>query len=151
MIEFERRCLDCRVRGCRRRHNELRCLGEKGPLRNVGRLVGEIEGPDCSCGESGQFTNHFVDLLGEFFCGYEDEGIGCFGGVILRQSDPQAIRNHKIRTCFCFRIDCRTGSKYAAVFPEPVYARAGGQYSRSIQHEHNSPTTSLPCSAKGMA
>ena len=45
-------------------------------------------------------------------------------------------------TPFLFRIDCKIGSKYAAVFPDPVFARAGN--SQKIGFKERCKTSTYP-------
>ncbi len=47
-------------------------------------------------------------------------------------------------TCFCFRMECRIGSRYAAVFPDPVFALA------RISRPSNAKGIALHCTGVGV-
>jgi hypothetical protein len=48
------------------------------------------------------------------------------------------------QTCLCFKIELRIGSKYAAVFPDPVFALA------STSRPSNASGIALLCTSVGV-
>jgi len=60
---------------------------------------------------------------------------------IVRAAFPKIIRE---LTCFCFRMECRIGSRYAAVFPDPVFALA------RISRPSNAKGIALLCTGVGV-
>lgn len=86
----------------------------------------QVDSTDILGAESREGSQGFGDLFCEFSGGYKNK---C-GDVCRRmrnlEQDVSVILQSSIRklTAFRLRIPWRMGSKYAAVLPEPVFARA---------------------------
>ena len=109
----------------RRCNHNIRQIGKQGSLNSLWRLEREVDDGDCLRTKCTEGFDDFGDLLSKFSSGDKDESSSLFAGAVflalsqlrcsIGRSNPTALRR---------RTASRIGRRYAAVLPEPVFARA---------------------------